>query len=456
MKQHELSKYHEIVVWGAGEYFESVYFRLDPRVKISYLCDSDKTKWGRDFTKKHFVCKSPDVIKNGEDVFVIIAVQFSKVAKEIDELLEKIRVPHCHINVLIAEFQSCYEKNEIKRYHQIMDDLPYEEEYSKLKMFLSVSVPVEACNLRCSYCYIGQNGGFEKERPIYHSPEFIRAALSKKRIGGTAIINFCGVGETLLCRELVPILLELLKEGHYISIITNALFTERIKEILEKSGDYSDRVFFKCSFHYRQLKENSFLEQFVNNIEIIKKSRASYTIELVPEDSIIDDIDDIVGFSYKNFGALPHLTIARNEKLKNIPLLTELEKKEYERIWSRFNSRMFEFKLKKTMRIGEFCLAGKNSVMFSLDTGNTRPCPYNEGRSNIYEDLSKFWIGTAVGKSCGAPWCINSHAYLTLGMVKEIKEYSYYEMRDRVTVNGEHWIKPTMAEIFKQRICDNV
>ena len=55
----------------------------------------------------------------------------------------------------------------------------------------------------------------------------MRKALSKERLGGICLINFCGGGETLLPPEIVKYIRVLLEEGHYIMIVTNATVSKR-------------------------------------------------------------------------------------------------------------------------------------------------------------------------------------------------------------------------------------
>lgn len=107
----------------------------------------------------------------------------------------------------------------------------------KIKRFIDCNVPTQICNLKCPYCYVDQVDGFSgKIRNINHSPEEVRKALSKKRMGGTILINFCGTGETLLGEDILPIVYEILKEGHYVQIVTNGTITKRFDEIVQWEG----------------------------------------------------------------------------------------------------------------------------------------------------------------------------------------------------------------------------
>ncbi len=450
------SENKEFVIWGYGNYLREVYGRLDPALNVSAICDSDSAKWGKSFYGIDIVCISPDVLAGKQNVVVLIAVQNYAVEMQIAKQLQEMKIDYCHINEAIKEYQSEWEAKEMENYDKKFSGISEPEGLDTLKCFITISVPIEACNLRCEYCYIGQKKEFERKEVLYHSPQFIRKALSRKRLGGTALINFCGVGETLMCKEIIPILQELLEEGHYISIITNALLTDALKELLNLDQSYNERLFFKCSFHYRQLVQKNLLGRYVDNVNLIKKSGASFSVELVPEDEIIPNIEEIKEFSIREFGALPHVTVARDESEEECPILSKLTEEEYRKIWGQFESPMFDIKMEYRNKLKEFCLAGKGTFLFSLESGNVSPCPFHKGCGNVYGNIGEVIEFKTVGENCKAPYCINAHAYLTLGMVAAIRDISYLDVRDRKTVIGESWVRPKMANFIKQRICDNI
>ena len=98
----------------------------------------------------------------------------------------------------------------------------------KIKRFIDCYVPVTTCTLRCHYCYITHHRLFDNKLPTFkYTPEQVRKALSKERLGGICLINFCGGGETLLPPEIVKYIRVLLEEGHYIMIVTNATVSKR-------------------------------------------------------------------------------------------------------------------------------------------------------------------------------------------------------------------------------------
>lgn len=447
-----------IIIWGFGGYLRTVIDRIDPDLPIKYFCDSDAEKFGMqiEYGNRKYSCISSAIVKKEKNALVLIAVRSKSTYLSIERELDLLNVVCVHINEFVKEYQQRWERKEIEKYDRCIQNITEPKELDRIKCFVSISVPVQVCNLKCEYCYIGQNGGFEDWNIIYPSPQFIRKALSRKRLGGTALLNFCGVGETLLCNELIDIVIALLEEGHYISIITNALLTSRIQRLLFVNQEYNKRIFFKCSFHYKQLLKNNLLERFAENVQMIKKMGASYSVELVPQDEIIPYIDEVKKFCLAHFGALPHVTVTRDESKRDMPILTSLSEDKYKKIWGQFQSQMFDIKMQTRVKRTEYCLAGKGTFILELDTGEMCQCPHNEAFGNLYSHLDQSIPCKIVGKNCKSEYCINAHAYLTLGMIDEINQYSYLSIRDRETENKSHWVQPEMAKFISQRICENV
>ena len=103
----------------------------------------------------------------------------------------------------------------------------------KITKFIECLLPVTACNLKCSYCYIIQEGRRKQETfKLSHSPEFIAKALSKKRLGGICYISICGAGETLIPEDSTKLIKAILEEGHYVNVTTNGTLEHRFDEII--------------------------------------------------------------------------------------------------------------------------------------------------------------------------------------------------------------------------------
>lgn len=441
------------VIWGVGKYMMDSVHRINPDITISHLCDSNPNLWGKeyDINNKKVKCIEPD--KLSEKDLVMIACQSVDGYRSITEYLKTKGINYCHINDAIQAYIDEYEQNEISKYDEIMCKVEEPGNPDIIKCFINVSVPIDFCNLQCQYCYVGQHNDFFPKKVIYHSVDFIRRALSRKRIGGTAFINFCGTGETLLCKEITGVIHELIKEGHYCSIITNAICDNAIDLLLK---DDCEKLFFKCSFHYLELKRKNLLEKFANNVRKMLNAGASVSVELVPHDELIPYIDEIKDFSIKQFGALPHLTVARDETTEEMDILSDLNREQYIDTWKTFDSCMFDFKINNMTKPNHYCIAGKGTFLMNLDNGGAIQCPGNCGLKNIYKEIYLPIDNEEIGENCKCKYCRNSHAYFTMGMVKEIECISYLDIRDRECIDKRHWINGKMRKIMQQRICDNL
>lgn len=62
-------------------------------------------------------------------------------------------------------------------------------------------------------------------------------------------------------------------------------------------------------------------------------------------DGLISDIDDIINLCKSELGAVCQITVGRNDLTEKKDLLTSMSREEYEAVWKKFNSTMFNFKL---------------------------------------------------------------------------------------------------------------
>ncbi len=323
----------------------------------------------------------------------------------------------------------------------------------KIKMIILLAVPTTICNLKCRYCYLSQReSSFSGEQAqMEYSPMEVAKALSKERIGGTAFINICADGETLLTKNIDEYIYLLAKEGHYIEIVTNLTVTPVIDKILTWEKDILEHITFKCSFHYLQLKERNWLDRFSMNVNKIWQAGASANIEITPDDELIPYIDEVKEFSIANFGALPQLTIARDDNDKH-NYLTNLTIDEYDKIWSQFNSNFWQFK-KAIFNVDrkEFCYAGQWSVYINLATGMANQCYLTNERVNVFENIDEPIRLRPICK-CIDTHCYNGHALLTLGLIPGLTTIGYGDIRDREREDGTHWIRPQMKEFLNSKL----
>lgn len=327
------------------------------------------------------------------------------------------------------------------------------EKINKLVLCL---LPNQICNFKCEYCYISQLNEWNAPEILRYTPEYMAKCLSKERLGGTSLINLTGEGETFLSPKINEIILAFLKEGHYVEVVTNGTVRTRIDNLLNNSEELLSRLFFKISFHYKELKQKKMLGLFFDTIDKIRSSPASFTLELMAYDGIENDIEDIQNICMENVGALCHLTVGRNDKLKNKGLLSEHDKEEYWKIWKSFNSAMFDFKMQVLgVKRKEFCYAGAWSLSVNLYTGECQPCYWQPYTQNIFEDPKKPIKFIPVGKHCTLPYCYNAHAHMTWGLLPSIETPYYCEMRDRVTCDDIHWLKSNCSSFFSSKLSDS-
>lgn len=328
----------------------------------------------------------------------------------------------------------------------------------KIKRWIEVFVPVTTCTLRCSYCYVTTHRMFGGPLPKYDfSPEFMRKALSKERLGGTCLLNFCASGETLLSPQIVEQVKELLEEGHYVSIVTNGTVTKRIDELASLPLELTERLFFKFSYHYLQLKERNLLDTFFDNIRKVRNAGCSITLEQTPSDDAIPYQDELIERAIKEVGAIPHISVARDERVgMSMPILTELSREEYTHVWGdKYKSALFDYKMsifEKPRK--EFCYAGDWGSVLFLQTGDIKQCYYGALSWNIYKDINKPIPWLAIGHNCRECHCHNGHSWITLGCIPELESPTYSELRNRVCTDGSEWLQPKMKAFMQTRLYD--
>lgn len=317
--------------------------------------------------------------------------------------------------------------------------------------FLNCFVPIYNCNLKCEYCYVGQ-GGDRIQISDNHKldPTLIKRALTKERLGGTCLINFCGFGETLLPDEMPEVVKGLLENGHLVSVVTNNTLRERVNELCKLGEKLRERLFVKCSFHYLELLKRNKLEDYFYNINQFRKNHISYSIEMVSNDSSIEYIDEIVDIFRERGEALPHVLESRDNASKGMKRLTQLPLKQHRDTWGKFDSALFT--AQQTMwgeSRTEFCRAGEFSAEIDLVTGELRQCMQSKVIQSIYQDLDKPLQFLPIGKNCPMEHCYISYAWQGLcGNIRNIEYPTYEVLRNRIRPDGEEWLTPTVKELF--------
>lgn len=327
----------------------------------------------------------------------------------------------------------------------------------KPKRFISGIIPTNKCNLKCPYCYISHLPDYMKmEQSFKYSPEHIANCLRPERFGGICLINLTGEGETFLQPDLVTLCRLLLEQGHFLEVVTNLTVKKTVIDFLEFPENLQRRLEFKVSFHYKELLRRNLLNVFTENLELIQKSSFSFSLELMSDDSQIDDIPDIIEFSNNVVGANCHVTVGRNEKYNDKRLLTSLPKEDYIASWEQFHSTMFDYKIELLgVKRHEFCYAGDWTLFVNMHTGEARSCYAQPDTQNIFESPDKPIRFHAVGRHCVQPYCFNGHAFLSLGAVPSLDSPTFFDIRNRTRADGSNWFSDEAKEFFSSKLIES-
>ena len=327
----------------------------------------------------------------------------------------------------------------------------------KAKRMILMHIPNKKCNLKCKYCYLSQvNEWISPPEEFKYSVEHIAKCMRKERLGGVCLINLTGDGETMLQPQIVDLCKLLLEEGHYIELVTNCTVSKVVDDFVALPKELLKHLEFKISYHYLELKEKNMTDHFWKNVEKIQKSGCSFTLELMPNDQLLDYIDDIVKTCNEKVGAKCHLTVGRADYFSTRELLTDLSRNEYVSIWSKFESQMFELKMKLLgVKRKEFCYAGDWTLYVNLYSGEAAPCYAQPSDQNIFIDPDRTIRFRAVGCHCREPYCINGHAHISLGVIPKYDSPTYEEVRNRVRADGSEWFTEDCKEFFSTKLCES-
>ncbi len=437
------------VAFGVGLNFYPLVERLEQVCEISDFCDNDSKKQGQYLMGDKRICISPEKLRMLDDPFAVITVERESSVRAIEKQCDAYGIPH----------QRVYDFLEEKGVKPAECHWPQRIQRRRIHKFIELLVHgTTECNFHCTYCYVWRKQEFTRGRETSeHTPAEIRQALSWKKLGGPCHINACALGETLLSKDIVALSYELLEEGHYLSLITNGTVTPRIDEILRFPGHLLERMFFKLSFHYEELKRKNLLSVFWSNVDKIKNSPCSYSLEITPCDSLIQEIDAIrQEFMEKADGAMPHITFTRDADKENLDLLSELSLEEYRKTWEVFDSELFRLKCDLYQKtICQDCYAGCWSYRVNVMNGNLQSCYRQELNGTIFDRNRKTFPVMTVGSRCRLNYCFNNHAFLAWGDAPQISCADYLAVRDRTDAASNHWVKETYAAAMGQKLYDN-
>lgn len=325
-----------------------------------------------------------------------------------------------------------------------------------VKAWISLAFTVGACNLGCEYCYLGQHS--RKISEIPYSLEEIKKAFSYRRLGGACLVNVCSDGETLIHPRMPQIIKTLLEEGHYVMVVTNGTLKKSIEECLAIEEIFLKRLFFKVSFQYAELKKRNLIELVLENVEAIRKSPCSFTLEYVFDAQKADEIETVKQICEKRLGAVPHIAIPRDDRKYSRGILSKYSWDNYQKVWDEigYESNFFAFKRQIFgKRYRGYCYAGERALWINMKTGYSYQC-YGTPPLQNFMDCKKPVRWLAVGSHCPESHCYNCHALMAIGVApypESIKyKATYDEIRDRLCGDGGQWLKPAYRDIFKKGV----
>lgn len=327
----------------------------------------------------------------------------------------------------------------------------------KIRRFICVCVPDSICNLSCKYCYLRW---CDRKKPIFEKfiadEDTFKRALSRRRLGGACMFNFTSDGETLLNLRIIDYAAALIKEGHYVEIVTNATYKPAFDKLCSLSRECLSHLMLKCSFHYLELERLNLTDVFCENVNAAWDAGASITVEMVPTDDLLPYRKKIYDLCMRRFGAPCHLTVPRNPAYPDrLPLLSGLPHDDFMHAWEMFDSELFRYKMRELeTRPRGFCYAGDWMCCLNPSTGILSQCYFGYRRVNIFSNVESPIDFMALGWHCRQPYCFNAHAWLTFGCIPGHSAPFYDQVRNRECQDGREWLQPDIKAFFHQKFAE--
>lgn len=95
----DLSKYQYVVGYGIGQYYDYVKTQIPADIHLDYLCDARWEQIGEKYDGIEVI--SPDILRNLDNVFVIVFSGNYRNFQSIGSMLEKMKIPYTHVGKLI-------------------------------------------------------------------------------------------------------------------------------------------------------------------------------------------------------------------------------------------------------------------------------------------------------------------------------------------------------------------
>lgn len=324
----------------------------------------------------------------------------------------------------------------------------------KITKFFECFIPVSCCNMYCEYCYVMQENRRENKMPEFkYSPKQIGVALTKKRLGGVCYFNLCGLGETLLPKEMPDIVEAILAQGHYVNITNNGTSTKAIDKIMELPKEMLKRLSFSFSLHYLELQRLNKIDQFFENVKKVRSAGCSFVVQFNLYDGYVPHIETVKQLCLEKIGAYPQVALTRDETNDRIEILFSESFDKYRKLGESFESSLFDFTCKNfNVKRKEFCYAGQWSFILNMATGMIKACYDEKEYQDIFKDPNESIKCRPVGNYCKSKYCVNSSHFMSLGIIPELNTPTYISLRNRQNAD---WYSDEMKDFLSSKFVEN-
>lgn len=326
----------------------------------------------------------------------------------------------------------------------------------KISKEITLYVPGDYCNMRCSYCYLTEN--FHRNRncemPDFKYPvDHMIKAFDPVRIGGLAHIIVIGSGETLIDERVVELSRGLVEYGHIVEVVTNGTLTKRIEELIKLPLKNIDRLVVKCSLHWNELKRLNLVEEYFDNIKKCISAGASSYPFLVIGDEYMNELEEINAKCQEELNVSPVCSpcvvetdpeqIVKKRMKSTSPAS---DKNIVDKVNQIFDSEVYRQCL-KVLEVDVrniFCYAGKYSFGVLLQDGGLIRCHQTPQEGGcFFENIDNPFCGLDyVGNECAIGTCCLQYDMFAFGLIPEIENIPTY---------AEYFIdNPLFTETFKK------
>jgi hypothetical protein len=285
--------------------------------------------------------------------------------------------------------------------------------------------------------------------------ETIAKAISKKRLGGVAFINYVGGGETLLPIESLKLIKLFLEEGHFLQIVSNLTLTDRVDSILKFPKELLNMTTFFVSLHYAELKRKNLMNEFIGNINKLKKANVSFTIGLSMSPEYMPIAEEIKEFCLKEIGFLPDVgfSLDRKNGWKRYDCFTKDIVKNINNLFDYPEISLFDSCFGSEKYRKEFCYMGDFGFIYHLQSGTINYCfdtPKPKNGGDICKNLSKPIEFEAVGTCCSR-YCACGPILQPFGVIPEFDKayptfYNLYKKRSFVSGYFSQYLDNKLSE----------